>query len=71
MSEQAKAVNERRRFLKTSLAVGVATAASAAVARGLSAPGTGSEGSVAEPVENPGGYRLTEHVRAYYRSIRD
>lgn len=59
----------RRAFLKQSALLGGATAA-AVVAPGVAADAM-QETATPEPQPTQQGYRETEHVKAYYRTLRD
>ena len=65
-----KVAVQRRRFLKGALVAGSAAAVSPVVISGLSdaspVSGQNPEGSMAEGK----GYQLSQHVRAYYRTLR-
>jgi hypothetical protein len=61
---------ERRRFLKGVAAAGGATALTAVFASRLMA--SGSEGTAVRKTRQPEsrGYRETDHIRDYYRTLR-
>ena len=56
---------QRRGFLLT---LGVGTAGAAAVAVRTLSVGSVASGAAPEPDANGDGYRLTDHVRRYYRT---
>ena len=58
---------KRRRFLLAIGAGGAAVAATAANAAPLAAP---ANAGMAKPEDTASAYRVTEHVRDYYRSTR-
>ena len=68
MKQDNSLTPQRRAFLKGVVVAGGAGAVAAAVP-GIAGAGTPAQGSTtAEPSAK--GYRLTEHVQAYYRTCR-
>lgn len=59
--------NDRRRFLKTSVAVGAGAAASALLPRTAAAV---AEEKSDPKTDDPRGYRLTPHILSYYKSAK-
>lgn len=59
--------NDRRSFLRTALATGVAAGAVTSV-DAVAGLAPGSDG--ARESGEPDGYRLTDHVKAYYQSLK-
>jgi len=68
--QHASHTAERRRFLKGIAAAGGATALTTVFASRRVAPDTGD--TVAGKIQQPEsrGYRETEHIRDYYRTLR-
>jgi hypothetical protein len=58
---------QRRGFLLT---LGVGSAGAAAVAVRTLSAGSVAPGAASEPDANGDGYRLTDHVRRYYQTVK-
>lgn len=65
MSREPEQVPERRRFFKELAVAGGAAALLAAGGRA-----SGAEVGASGPSEDAKGYRLSEHVKAYYNTLR-
>jgi secreted PhoX family phosphatase len=61
---------ERRRFLKGVAAAGGATAFTSVFASGLMAPDPGGTAARKIQQHESRGYRETDHIREYYRTLR-
>jgi len=61
---------ERRRFLKGVAAAGGATALGSVFASGLMAPERGGTADRKIQPQESRGYRETDHIREYYRTLR-
>jgi hypothetical protein len=66
MQRDSDQPNDRRRFLKTTVAATVATGTAALI------PDAAVAGAVepSKPEQKPEGYRVTPHVLDYYRSAK-
>ena len=67
---QATLAAGRRRFLKGVAAAGGATALTSVFASGLMAPDPGGTADRKIPQPESRGYRETDHIREYYRTLR-
>ena len=65
-----KVAVQRRRFLKGALVAGSAAAVSPVVISGISDTSSLSGKNPGERVEEGKGYQLSQHVKAYYRTLR-
>ena len=63
--QQAETDKGRRQFLRAGAAAGVGAVAT------VSLPAQASAGPEEAPEQEPKGYRLTDHILAYYRSAAD